>query len=142
MPTKLNPYLNFRNNARDAMEFYHEVFGGDLRMQTFKEFNASTDPREDNLIMHAELDGNDCMTLMASDTPMRLEYRPGNNVSMSLSGDNMNKDQLVNICDQLSRSGTVTQPLAPAAWGDTFGRVTDQFGVNWLVNIAAAKMED
>jgi predicted 3-demethylubiquinone-9 3-methyltransferase (glyoxalase superfamily) len=60
MPTKLNPYINFRNNARQAMEFYKEVFGGDLRLQTFKEFNASTDPSEDNLIMHAELDAVVC----------------------------------------------------------------------------------
>ena len=69
-----------------------------------------------------------------------MEYHPGNNVSMSLSGDNMTKDQLMRVFDKLSKGGNVTQPMETAVWGDTFGMVTDQFGVNWLVNIAAPKM--
>ncbi len=140
MSTKLNPYLNFRDNAREAMEFYHGVFGGDLRMQTFKEFHASQDPREDDLIMHAELDGNECMTLMASDTPMRMEYHPGNNVSMSLSGENNDEERLTSIFRKLSDGGNVTMPMEKAMWGDTFGMCTDRFGVQWLVNISAQKM--
>ncbi len=139
MQTKLNPYINFKNNARQAMEFYHGVFGGDLKMQTFKEYHASQNPSEDDLIMHAELDGNDCMTLMASDTPSGMEYRPGTNVSLSLSGDSTFEEQLKTIFDKLSRGGKITQPMEKAIWGDIFGMCTDKFGINWLVNIAAPK---
>jgi PhnB protein len=142
MTTKLNPYLNFRNNARAAMEYYHSIFGGDLRMQTFKEFNASQDPSEDSLIMHAslELDGDNCMTIMASDTPARMEFHPGTNVSMSLTGDMDNEAQLKTYFGKLASGGQVTMPLEKATWGDTFGMCTDKFGINWMVDIAAPKM--
>jgi PhnB protein len=45
MTVRLNPYLNFRDTAREALEFYHSVFGGELRMNTFKEFQAAMDRR-------------------------------------------------------------------------------------------------
>ncbi len=140
MSTKLNPYLNFKDNARQAMEFYHSVFGGDLQMQTFQEFHAAEDPSEENLIMHAQLDGADCMTLMAADTPKRMEYRPGKNVSMSLSGEHDEKNRLTTYFTKLSDGGTVTQPLEKAVWGDTFGMLTDKFGIDWFVNITGPKM--
>lgn len=88
MQTQLNPYLSFKNNAREAMEFYQTVFGGKLTISTFKEFHASQDPSEDELIMHAMLEADNGITFMASDTPNRMEYRAGTNYSMSLSGDN------------------------------------------------------
>jgi PhnB protein len=59
MATQLNPYLGFRDNAKDAMEFYQTVFGGALQLNTFKEFDASEDPSEDNKIMHAVLETDD-----------------------------------------------------------------------------------
>jgi PhnB protein len=138
MQTKLNPYINFKNNTRQAMEFYQSVFGGKLTMATFKEFHASQEPAEDDLIMHAELVTESGMTLMASDTPERMEYRPGTNFSVSLSGDN--EAELTAYYQKLSDGGTVTMPLAKAVWGDSFGMCIDKFGVGWLVNIAAVKM--
>ncbi len=137
METKLNPYLSFKDNTREAMEFYKDVFGGDLRMNTFKEFNASQDPSEDNKIMHAELEADNGITFMAADTPNRMEYKPGTNYAMSLSGDN--GAELKGYFDKLSTGGRITQPLVKASWGDTFGMVTDRFGVSWLVNITAPK---
>ncbi len=137
MPVQLNPYLNFRDNTRQAMEFYKSVFGGKLTMATFKEFHASQDPSEDNLIMHAELHGDNGLTFFASDTPSRMAYQTGTNFSMSLSGDN--EAELKRYFDKLSAGGKVTMPLTKAQWGDTFGMVTDKFGVPWLVNISAPK---
>jgi len=84
MQSKLNPYLSFKDNTREAMDFYHTVFGGKLNLSTFKELNASQDPSEDNLIMHSVLEADNGITFMASDTPKRMEYRPGTNMSMSL----------------------------------------------------------
>lgn len=134
MPTKLNPYLNFKDNTREAMEFYHTVFGGKLAMSTFKDYHASQDPSEDNKIMHAQLEAGDGITIMASDTPAHMEYRTGTDYSMSLTGDN--EAELRGYFEKLSEGGTVSMPLEKAIWGDTFGMLTDKFGVSWLVNIA------
>jgi PhnB protein len=137
MPTQLNPYLSFKDNAREAMEFYRTVFGGKLQLSTFKEYHASQDPSEDNLIMHSQLEADNGITFMASDTPNRMEYRPGNNMSMSLSGDN--EAELKGYFEKLSAGGTVTMPLEKAIWGDSFGMCTDKFGIAWLVNIAGQR---
>src|SRR5947209_2274397 len=137
MQTQLNPYLSFKDNAREAMEFYKTVFGGKLTMSTFKEFNASQDPNEDNKIMHSVLEANNGITFMASDTPASMEYKPGTNYSMSLSGDN--EAELSAYFEKLSAGGNVTMPLEKAIWGDTFGMLVDRFGVPWLVNITAQK---
>lgn len=138
MQTKLNPYISFKNNTRAAMQFYQSVFGGELKMSTFKEFNASQGPSEDNLIMHAELETSSGLTIMASDTPERMEYRPGTNFGISLSGDN--EAELSAYYQKLSAGGMVSMPLAKAVWGDSFGMCTDKFGVGWYVNITAPKM--
>jgi PhnB protein len=136
--TKLNPYLNFKDKTREAMEFYRTVFGGKLTINTFKEFHASQDPSEDDKIMHSVLEAENGITFMAADTPNRMEYKPGTNYSMSLSGDD--EAELKKYFEKLSAGGQITQPLVKATWGDTFGMVTDRFGVLWLVNITAPKM--
>jgi PhnB protein len=136
MPTVLNPYLNFRDNTRQAMEFYHGVFGGKLDMNTFKDYNASHDPSEDDKIMHSVLEA-DGMTFMASDTPKDMDYAPGTDFSMSLSGND--EAELKGYFDKLQDGGTVIMPLEKAVWGDTFGMLIDRFGVRWLVNITQAE---
>ena len=137
MQSILNPYISFKDNARTAMEFYKTVFGGKLTMSTFKEYHASKDPKEDDLIMHAELRADNGIVFMASDTPARMEYHPGNNISMSISGDD--EAEIKDYFQKLSAGGMVTMPLEKAIWGDSFGMCTDKFGINWLVNIAAKK---
>lgn len=137
MTVQLNPYLNFRDNAREAMDFYHAVFGGELTRSTFAEFHASDDPSEQDKIMHSMLVGENGLTLMAADTPNRMEYKPGTNFNISLSGDD--EATLRGYWDKLSERGTVTMPLDQAPWGDTFGMCIDRFGVSWLVNISGAQ---
>jgi PhnB protein len=134
MTARLNPYLGFRDNARQAMEFYHSVFGGDLTLSTFGEFHASEDPAEQDKIMHAMLVNGESLVLMGADTPNGMDYTPGTNHSLSLSGDD--EAELRGYWDKLSDGGNVTMPLEPAPWGDTFGMCTDRFGISWLVNIA------
>jgi PhnB protein len=137
MQSQLNPYLSFKDNAREAMEFYRTVFGGKLDVSTFKDFHASQDASEDNLIMHSQLEADNGITFMASDTPSRMEYRHGTDMSMSLSGDN--ESELKGYFEKLAAGGTITMPLEKAIWGDSFGMCTDKFGVQWLVNITAPK---
>ncbi len=137
MQSKLNPYLGFRSKAREAMEFYQTVFGGKLDLRTFKELNASPDPSEDDKIMHSVLEADNGITIMAADTPSSMEHTHGNNMSMSLSGEN--EAELQGYWDKLSAGGTATIPLEKAAWGDKFGICTDKFGVQWMVNITLPK---
>lgn len=134
MPTRLNPYLSFNDNARQAMEFYHSVFGGTLKMSTFKEYHASQDPSEDDKIMHSELEGENGIYFMGSDTPSRMgKHQPGTTMSMSLSGEN--EAELRGYFEKLAVGGTISVPLEKAPWGDTFGMVKDKFGFEWLVNV-------
>jgi PhnB protein len=134
MTTRLNPYLSFRDSAKEAMDFYHSVFGGELTRSTFAEMHASEDPAEQDKIMHSMLTTDGGLTLMAADTPNSMEWSPGSNGSISLSGEN--DAELRGYWDKLSEGGTVTVPLEPAPWGDSFGMCVDKFGVNWLVNIS------
>jgi len=137
MQTRLNPYLGFRDSARAALEFYQGVFGGEVYLSTFKEFHASQDPSEDDKIMHGMLDGPNGLTLMASDAPNSMEVDSGSSISISLSGED--EAELRGYWNSLSQGATVTMPLESAPWGDTFGMLTDKFGVNWMVNIAGRK---
>jgi PhnB protein len=135
MGSRLNPYISFSDNAKEAMEFYKSVFGGDLRMNTFGEFGTQ-DPAQADKIMHAMLETSSGFTLMASDTPPGMPHNPGDNITISLSGDDA--DELRGYWDKLSSGGgTVAMPLEKQMWGDEFGMLTDRFGVPWMVNIAA-----
>lgn len=136
MATKLNPYLSFKNNAREAMEFYHSIFGGKLDIRTFKDYQASQDPHEDDLVMHSVLEAENGLVLMASDTPERITYQAGvNDFSLSLSGED--EPELSGYFTRLADGGQITMPLEKALWGDIFGMCTDKFGIAWVVNIAA-----
>jgi PhnB protein len=135
MTVRLNPYLSFRDNARDAMTFYESVFGGELTVSTFADFQASTDPGEQDKIMHSQLETPDGLVLMAADTPAGMEHRPQAGVSVSLSGDD--EARLRGYWERLSEGGTVTMPFESAPWGATFGMCVDRFGTSWMVNAAA-----
>jgi PhnB protein len=134
MTVRLNPYLSFQDSAREAMTFYHSVFGGDLTVSTFADFHASEDPAEQDKVMHSQLEAPDGLLLMAADTPNQMEYRPQSGVSVSLSGDDESK--LRGYWDSLSEGGTVVMPFEKALWGDTFGMCVDRFGTSWMVNAA------
>jgi PhnB protein len=136
MTSRLNPYLSFRSSAREALDFYQSVFGGELMMSTFKEFGVSEDPAEQDLIMHGQLETPSGYTLMASDTPGRMELPTSSSITVSLSGDD--EAELTGYWEGLSAGGTVSEPLVTAPWGDTFGMCTDRFGTKWLVNISPA----
>lgn len=133
MAIRLNPYLGFRDDAREAMEFYRSVFGGELRMVTFAEMHGSEDPAEQDKIMHAELTTPKGLVLMASDTPNAMPHNPGDAYSVSVSGDD--DAELTGYWEKLSASGKVLEPLAVAPWGDKFGMCSDRFGITWLISI-------
>jgi PhnB protein len=132
MASRLNPYLNFNGNARQALEFYASVFGGTLNLNTFADLGAADSPDADR-IMHGQLETEAGYTIMAADITSEMEYQPPAGFGVSLSGDD--GDLLRDYWDKLSSSGTTTMPLMKQAWGDEFGMCVDKFGVSWLVNI-------
>jgi PhnB protein len=133
MTSRLNPYLAFSDDARQAMEFYRGVFGGELTVSTFGEAGGAEGPDADK-VMHAQLETPAGYTLMASDTPPGMERSAGSSISISLSGDDA---ELRQYFAKLADGGTVTMPLEKQMWGDEFGMCIDPFGVAWMVNVSA-----
>lgn len=134
MAARLNPYISFTDNAREAMEFYQSVFGGTLAVNTFGEFGQPDSP-DAAKIMHGMLETDSGFTLMGADTPTGMDHTPGTNIAVSLSGDD--EAELRGYWTGLIEGGTVSMPLEKQMWGDVFGMCTDRFGIGWLVNIAA-----
>ena len=131
MVSRLNPYIGFTDNARQALEFYQTVFGGTLVMNTFGEYG--TEGEDADKIMHAQLETDKGYTLMGADTIAGMERDSGSSITISLSGDE--GEDLRGYFEKLSEGGTVSLPLEKQMWGDEFGQCTDKFGVNWMINI-------
>jgi PhnB protein len=130
--SRLNPYLNFKDNAAEAMEFYQFVLGGELQVSKFGDM-GDTGPAA-GLTMHAMLETTLGFTLMASDShPDMGPFTPPAGFSVSISGDD--EEVLTRYFNDFAADGTVGMPLGLQPWGDVFGHVIDKFGVSWLVNI-------
>jgi PhnB protein len=132
MASRLNPYLNFNGTARQALEFYKSVFGGELTLSTFGDMGMA-DASDADKIMHGQLETGAGYTIMAADVPSHMEYQPAAGFSVSLSGDDA---VLREYFEKLAVGGTVEMSLAKQAWGDEFGMCVDRFGTSWLVNIS------
>ncbi|MCB4208751.1 VOC family protein [Arthrobacter sp. UM1] len=130
--TTLNPYISFTNNAREAMDFYKEVFGGELNAMTFGQMGETGEIKD--LIMHSMLTTPSGFTLMGADSPSpEHPVTYGDNIQISLSGTEA--DELRGYWEKLVEGGEIEVPLEKQMWGDEFGMVKDRFGVKWLVNI-------
>ena len=135
MPS-LNPYLSFRTEAREAMTFYQRVFGGDLDISTFGQFEGMVqDPSESDLVMHAQLTTPDGFVLMGADTPSGMPYEKPAGISVSVSGDD--EAALQRWWEALADGGTVVMPFDVPPWGGLFGMLTDRFGIDWMVALNA-----
>jgi len=135
MTSKLNPYVSFRGQAREALTFWHSVFGGELNIMTFADGGMEVADDEKDLVMHGQID-TPSLTVMASDAPAHVERPNASFMSISLSGDD--EAELSGWFNALADGGAVPQPLEKAPWGDTFGMLTDRFGVQWLTNISGS----
>jgi len=135
MAVTLNPYLNFRDGARQVMEFYASVLGGEPTISTFAEFGGmGQEESEQDKVMHSQLVTPAGLTLMAADVPNAMPI--SENGTVSLSGGPDDEDELRGYWDGLTAGGQVAVPLEKAPWGDFFGMLTDRFGITWMVNIA------
>lgn len=131
----LNSYISFNGNAREAVEYYKSIFGGEATVDTFSSFVDSmpVTPEDADKIMHAHIKGDNGIELMLADTPTGMNYDEGMRISLTLSGDD--EATLTEYWQKLSGDGTVTMPLEKSPWGDMFGMLKDKFGVDWMINI-------
>jgi PhnB protein len=131
----LEPYIFFKGNAKEAMEFYKSVFGGELTMSTLGESpkevleQMKVDKSRYGEIMHSSLKGP--VNLMGSDSQMASDHSA--KVELSINGTDEAK--LKEIFNKLADGGKVRMPLEKQFWGDTFGMLTDKYGVDWMMNI-------
>jgi PhnB protein len=136
MTSRLNPYISFRDSAREAITFYQGVFGGELAISTFGQYGSAPEGTDPEGVMHSQLETPLGFTIMASDVPAPMEFTPGASIRISVSGDDA--DELRGYFAKLMDGGSVEVPMEKQGWGDEFGMGTDRFGVSWLVNITQA----
>jgi PhnB protein len=136
MKPTFNPYLNFNGNCADAMGFYKSVLGGELDIQRFADTPQMQVPEEQKqLVIHAMLK-SDSGIIMASDGGPEHPVTFGNSVHLSLNGSD--ESLLTKYFNGLAEGGKIDMPLARQFWGDTFGMLTDKFGIHWMVNISSS----
>ena len=129
---QLLPYLTFDGTCREAMEFYRQVFGGELEVRYFKEFYGDMPQTDQEKVMHAELK-NDAMSLMASDSVPGSETTFGDNVRITVTGTDSKR--LAAFFGELGQGGTVFMPFEKQVWGQELGMLTDKFGTHWLISV-------
>ena len=133
MTVRLNPYLSFRDDAREAMDLLpigvrRRAHRLDVRRVPRQRGSRPSRTRS----CTPTLETPDGLVLMGADTPNSMEYRPQAGVSVSLSGDD--EGRLRGCWERLSEGGTVVMPFEKAPWGDTFGMCVDRFGTSWMIN--------
>jgi PhnB protein len=132
----LTTYLTFDGNCRQAMEFYKRCLGGELFLMPLSEAPGETPKNAKDLIMHANL-RNGSIALMASDTWGDHPFQRGNNFSICISPESLAEAE--KLFASLGEKGTITMALQDTFWGARFGTLTDQFGINWMVNFEKPK---
>ncbi|GIG39153.1 VOC family protein [Cellulomonas phragmiteti] len=134
MTISTTTHLNFRGQAREALELYRGVFGGDLVAVTYAQAGAVTDPAEADQVMWGQVASAAGFRVMAYDVPAHTAHEPGvNAVFVSVRGTDA--DELRGCWDGLAEGATVRVPLAEAAWSPLYGMLTDRFGVTWVLDL-------
>ena len=137
MSIHLNPYLNFRGEAKEALEFYHSVFGGELILNRYDSIPGMMgEGDEGSKIMHGQLNTPDGLTIMAADLPESMADQPGvpnGGGSSCVWGEDT--ERITALWGGLSQGAEIQVPFAKAPWGDTFGDLRDRFGVSWMFSL-------
>ncbi len=134
---KLDPYLNFKGNAEEAIKFYKNLFGGELsQIMRFKEMpnNEKIDKKDHEKIMHVALHLPNATSLMVSDELESNEQKniSGTNFHLCITPESESEADL--FFSELSAGGRVEMPLEKTFWGAYFGMCEDKFGIRWMIN--------
>ncbi len=136
MSVKVVPHLNFRGDARAALEFYQSVFGGDMAIVTYENAGNVQDPSEADQVMWGQVAADSGFRVMAYDVPSRMPWDLGENpFFVSLRGDTT--EEITVYWAKLSDGATILQPLASAQWAPLYGMLKDRFGITWVVDVVS-----
>lgn len=130
-------HLNFRGEARAALEFYRSVFGGEVMIFTYADAHDVGDPSQADQVMWGQVLADNGLHVMAYDVPSTMPFERGaNSFFVSLRGDS--PDEITQYWSQLAEGATIVADLAPAGWSPLYGMLKDRFGIVWVLDVAAA----
>lgn len=151
MTIQTTPHLNFRGDARDALEFYGSAFGAHVVITTYAEVGMPADLPGAEAVVFGLVVGGDGFRVMAYDIPGRTEgsivgggstHRRDNTTvtdqALFVSVGSESIDELRGPWDALAADAVIVEPLAASAWSAGFGMLTDRFGVTWSFSVTAA----
>ncbi|GAA1646618.1 VOC family protein [Nonomuraea maheshkhaliensis] len=136
MSVKSVLHVNFRGEARAALEFYRSVFGGDLGVVTYKDAGTASDPADADHVMWGQVAGDNGFHVMAYDVPAGMPYERGEN-SFFVSLSSEDAEEITAYWERLSAGAEIVQPLEPSPWAPLYGMLKDRFGVVWAVNVTS-----
>lgn len=135
MTVNVSNHLNFRGDARAALEFYQSVFGGNLAVVTYNDAQNVQEPSEADQIMWGQVAAPNGFHVMAYDVPSRMPWNQGEN-SFFVSVRSDSAEEITTCWEKLADGSTVIQDLAPAGWAPLYGMLKDRFGVTWVLDVA------
>ncbi|MBB2947000.1 PhnB protein [Actinoplanes lutulentus] len=128
-------HINLRGTAREALEFYRTVFGGDLVAVTYADAHSVPSPDEADQIMWGQVTSPEGFQIMAYDVPSSRPWSAGDSpFFVSVRGSDA--DEITGYWKRLSEGSAVVVELGPAGWAPLYGMVTDRFGVTWVLDVA------
>lgn len=136
MSISVSNHLNFRGDARAALEFYQSVFGGELMIFTYEDANKVQDPSEANQVMWGQVAAGNGFQMMAYDVPVAMPWSRGENSAfVSVRGESA--EEITAFWEKLADGATIVQDLGPAAWAPLYGMLKDRFGIVWVLDVVA-----
>ena len=129
-------HLNFRGDARTALEFYRSVFSGELRIVTYGQMGNVQEPSEANQVVWGQVTSQSGVNVMAFDVPSTLPWSRGEH-SFYLSLRGSDADEIAGYWDKLAANAIIVQPLGPSQWAPLYGMLNDQFGITWVVDVVS-----
>ncbi|MEU0874867.1 VOC family protein [Nocardia brasiliensis] len=136
MSVTTTTHLNFRGDARAALEFYQSVFGGHLAVVTYKDAGNVEDESAADQVMWGQVLAENGFHVMAYDVPARMDYDQGaNSFFVSLRGESV--EEITGYWETLRADATVVVPLGPAGWASAYGMLRDRFGVVWVLDVVS-----
>jgi PhnB protein len=137
MTVTTTPHLNFRGTAKDALEFYHSVFGGHLLLLTNEQTFSAEIPEEAQQIKFGQVSGENGFQIMAFDVPSNVPYDQGEKSAyVSVRGDSA--DEITELWGKLAKGSTIIDGLAPSQFSPAYGMLKDAFGITWVLDVAVA----
>lgn len=134
MSVQVVPHLNFRGEARAALEFYQIVFGGNLRIVMYEDLGNVQEPGDAKLVMWGQVMADSGFKVMAFDATAKLPFDKGQN-AFYVAARFDTKEDATTCWEKLVSGASVRQALGPAPWGPMYGMLQDKFGVVWVLDV-------